>query len=225
MNRVIYAIDVGSTLSNRKREVAFAWAQIYAHKPHDVVADKDINKLADAIRADLQSGLSISLGFEAPLFIPIPSNAGNLSRARCGEKDRPWSAQAGLAVATLAVHQVAWLLKDLSDLKRMCLLSTEPEDWPPKDNRQILYCWEAFVSGAAHSEEHLRDAATAAKYFLVHENTLLSANAVSANDSLSLFHSAAIWAGWLDDVRSLTKQLLVLRPTEPYNGTIAGEIA
>jgi hypothetical protein len=220
LKRAIYAIDIGSTRSNRKRGIAFAWAQVYADKPDNVVAQQNIERLAAAIRSDLQSGFSVSLGFEAPLFIPVPSDAADLSRRRCGERNRSWSAPPGLAVATLAVHQVAWLLKNLADLKRKNLLSTNPEDWPPKDNSQILYCWEAFVSGEGHSEDHLRDAATAAKYFLDHETSLLSVNAVSANVALSLFHAAGIWAGWLDEVQSLNKQLLVLRPPKPYLGAI-----
>lgn len=224
MKRVIYAIDIGSTRSHRTRGVSFAWARIYADKPDDVVVCQYIERLTTAIRSDIQTGFSVSLGFEAPLFIPVPSAATDLSRARCGEGNRSWSAPAGLAVASLAVHQVAWLLKNLADLKRADLLSTNIDDWPPKNDRQILYCWEAFVSGKAHSKDHLRDAATAAKYFLDHENVLLSMNAVSADSSLSLFHAAAIWAGWLDDVQSLSTKLLVLRPSEPYREAIMGNM-
>jgi hypothetical protein len=66
----------------------------------------------------------------------------------------------------------------------------------------------------------MRDAAIAATYFLANENNLQGMNAVTASNPLSLFHTAAIWAGWITEVNQLNNQLLVLRPEAPYFGDI-----
>ena len=214
MNRAIYAVDIGSTLSG-----AFAWARVYSNAPNQVSTSHCITHLAKSLRSDLTKGLSVSLGFEAPLFLPVPLHSQDLSRARDNEGNRSWSAPAGLSVATLAIHQISWLFRNLSDLRRDRLLTTHIADWPPEQDQQF-FCWEAFVSGPAHADDHMRDAATAATYFLANENNLQGMNAVTANNPLSLFHTAAIWAGWITEVNQLNNQLLVLRPEAPYFGDI-----
>jgi len=220
MRRAIYAVDVGSTIPSRTGNIAFAWAKLYTDASDQVFADHNIELLASSLRFDLSNGISVSLGFEAPLFIPVPTTAMNLSKARCNEGNRSWSAPAGLAVATLAIHQVAWLLDNLIDLRRDGLLTTNFGDWPPDHDRQIFFCWEAFVSGAAHSDDHRFDAATAVTNFLAHEEDLQHVNVVHASRPLSLFHTAAIWSGWIDDTKQINNHLLVLRPPAAYRGAI-----
>jgi hypothetical protein len=220
VTRSIYAVDIGSTRTSRTRGIAFAWAKVCSDAPEQVFADRHIELLAASLRSDLTRGRSVSLGFEAPMFLPVPANARDLSRARRNEGNRSWSAPAGLAVSTLAIHQVAWLLDNLSDLRRDGLLTTHIPDWPPQQDRQRFFCWEAFVSGDAHSDDHLFDAATAATYFLAHEDDLPRVNAVTASRPLSLFHASAIWAGWIADTKELSNQMLVLRPADAYRGAI-----
>jgi hypothetical protein len=53
----------------------------------------------------------------------------------------------------------------------------DPEAWPPHRGGAILFCWEAFVSGAAHGETHLDDATTAVIEFLAMELDLAAATA------------------------------------------------
>jgi hypothetical protein len=171
---MIYAIDVGSTLAGGNG-AAFAWAKVPAAGGQLVVGTDPVG-LADSVASDLRSGASVALGLEAPLFIPVPHDAKRLSRGRENEGNRSWAAPAGGYVTTLALHQTAWLLRRLhAACSEACDLTVDPARWSqPEQERPVLFCWEAFVSGPAHSS-HTRDAATAAMYFQAHQTNLVSA--------------------------------------------------
>lgn len=225
--RVIYACDVGTTRPARKGRqnrilgAAFAWARLIPEDPTVVRVSQDIERLVIEVGNDMQAGKSVALGFEAPLFIPVPNSAENLSRRREGEKDRALSAPAGLAVTALAVHQAAWIL---ATLRRTCkgegAFTTDWKAWPPTIEKQMLFCWEAFVSGKAHSDLHVYDAATAATCFSLNERNLDQANAVTAERPLSLIGTAALWSGWTNDLAVLHSPSLVIMPAEPFKGPL-----
>src|SRR5258708_2828604 len=145
--RVIYACDVGTTRPARKGRrnrilgAAFAWAKLSPDEPSVVRVSQDIERLVIDLANDIQAGKSVALGFEAPLFIPVPNSAENLSRRREGEKDRAFSAPAGLAVTALAVHQAAWILAALrGTCKAGCIFTTDWKAWPPPGDQQLLFC-------------------------------------------------------------------------------------
>lgn len=219
--RRIYAVDIGSTL---KRQ-AFAWAATVPG-PSEVIGSTSIQTLVDAISADLQRGLSVALGLEAPLFIPVPEEHGNLSRGRNGERDRSCMAPAGGYVTTLALHQAAWILREIrKTCGSLCRFSLDGLGWPPGEGGPVLFVWEAFVSNAAHAvagqeDPHLRDAATAARFFADHEDEIVTRTQVKAEHPLSLIGAAALWSGWSADLDLLKTPTVVLRPAVPYEGVI-----
>jgi hypothetical protein len=221
-NRSIYAVDIGSTLTDRNGNQAFAWASVGKTPLEEGVrCSSDINILAKEINHDLLEGYSVALGFEAPLFIPVPTDSERLSRGRDGDGDRSWSAQAGASVATLGLHQSAWLLrylaKSCSGLTRLLL---DYRLWLSRDGAPVLLLWEAFVSGEARDEDHKRDAASAATYFLAHEANLSSKAACRADNPISLIGSAALWAGWSRDLNLLHAEVLVLKPPQRFEGKL-----
>lgn len=225
--RVIYACDIGSTRQpraerrNRIRGVAFAWAKVSPSEPSKVGVSQDIEKLAQSVGDDLLAGKNVALGFEAPLFFPVPRAASDLSRGRSGDGNRSFAAPAGLAVAALAIHQVAWLLSQLHErCYQSCDFSVDIARWPPTGDRPLLFCWEAFVSGPAHSDIHVYDAATAAIEFLANESQLATANAVTAERPLSLIGAVALWSRWVAETDSLHAPVLVIKPRVPYRGTV-----
>lgn len=186
-------------------------------------ASPDIDGLISSIVRDAKSGASISLGFEAPLFIPIPDSSSELNTGRTGDTNRSVFAPVGAAVATIGIHESAWILKRLrTSLPKEFTLSM---DWhtPWRSQPHKLFVWEAFISSTAHSDTHERDAVTAVQYFLENDSSLDSVNAVTCNSPLSLIATAALWSGWLSDVGSLHSTCLVLRPQEPYGGPIKSE--
>lgn len=171
-------------------------------------------ELATAIAADLRRGRSVALGFEAPLTIPVPEDHRRLSFGRSNEGNRSFAAPPGLAVTTLCLHQSAWLLaelrRQLDPAASAVTYSYDASEWPPAE--QTLFCWEAFVSGDAHSADHVADARTAAHAFLEHENDLAAATAVHAERPLSVIGAAALWSGWVTDPEVLRADVIVIRP-------------
>ena len=206
---MIYAIDVGSTIPGRNG-IAFAWSGV-DDDACEVCTGSCPEKLATEIATRIIAGESVALGIEAPLFIPVPDDKANLSKGRVNERDRSWAAPAGGYVTALAVHQCAWLLRELyGKCAQHCRLSADPKAWyGRKLGRPVIFCWEAFVSGPAHSG-HAEDARTAAMYFHAHQLNL--ASAVTAENPLSLFGAAVLWSGWSEDSGWLKQAMVVLRP-------------
>lgn len=214
---MIYAVDVGSTLNGRNG-IAFAWAKVPRVGGQPMVS-VDPEALTDSIASDLRVGEPVAIGLEAPLYLPVPTDVTRLSRGRQNERDRSCFAPAGGYVATLALHQTAWLLRRLrSSCEELCDLTVEISQWPPiGDQRPVLFFWEAFVSGPAHMN-HTRDAATAAMYFQASQMSL--ATEITAEDPISLFGSAVLWSGWSTDLGWLHRSLLTLRPRTPWEGDL-----
>ena len=213
MNPIVYACDIGSVKSG-----SFAWArnENLADPPS---ASNDIDALIASISADTVKGVPISLGFEAPLFLPVPDDSKSLNTSRRGESNRSMFAPVGAAVTTIAIHETAWILRQLRSVlpSQTDLTFDWKSDWQRKHQ---LFVWEAFVSSNAHSDEHERDAATAVQYFLANKADLDSVNAVTCENPFSLIAASSLWFGWLTDLQLLHVPCLVLRPTEPYAGRI-----
>jgi hypothetical protein len=217
VNRVAYACDVGSTRSDGKRgaQSGFGWAR--AERADDVEGGRSITRLVAAVAHDLSLGRSVALGFEAPLFIPVPLDAANLCRGRAGEGSRSFAAPAGLAVTALGLHQAAWVLAALRETPHRPRFAYRSSEWP--SDTPTLFCWEAFVSGPAHSDDHVRDAATAVVAFLAAESDLAAATTVHAERPLSLIGAAALWSGWVTDSDVLHAATAVIRPSTAFAGT------
>ncbi len=198
----------------------FAGAQINPGTPDDVRGASDIEALAEAVAADLDAGRNVALGFEAPQFIPVPTEASDLCRGRRNEGSRSFAAPAGLAVAGLGIHQAAWVLRRVAEHCRSVRFGVNPSMWPPCSGDSLLFCWEAFVSGDAHSDSHIRDAATAAIGFLHNERNLAAATTVTTEHPLSLIAAAALWSGLTIDVGLLHDATAVIRPAAAYMGEI-----
>jgi hypothetical protein len=224
IKRVIYACDIGSTLYQKKRGgPAFGWARLNSNEgTKSIRGSSDIQQLIEQLQLDIEAGYSVSLGFESPLFIPIPDNPEELSKKRAGDGDRSWSAPAGAAVTTLGIHQSAWILNRLHESSSCkCEFTLDWKRWPPKSYQHILFCWEAFVSGKAHSAHDMRDAATAVVFFFDNERNLQLENAVKAEKPISLIGAVALWSGWTSDLTYLhNSTTLVLKPSSVFEGEI-----
>jgi hypothetical protein len=220
-NRNIYAVDIGSTQNGRSGEPAFAWASV-GKSPVEkgVFCSSNIERLTLEIERDLFAGCSVALGLESPLFIPVPEDPTGLSCGREGDGNRSWAASAGLAVATLGIHQAAWILRRLArQLSGTVKFTLDYHLWPPRDGTTILLLWEAFVSGVAH-REHTRDAASAATYFLTNESNLGAVAIGRAETPISLIGAVALWSGWSQDLELLHAGALVLRPPVCFEGEL-----
>ena len=215
MKRAIYACDVGSVSAGN-----FAWARVVPGQGHPS-ASVDIDDLVKNLLQDIKNDMSIALGLEAPLFMPIPMDSGALNSGRQGEGNRSMFAPPGAAVATLAIQQAAWILRAIHDGEsNLPMYTLDWRRWPSPEGVKHFLIWEAFVSGSARGTSHAQDAATAAMFFREHENDLAEVNAVKADEPLCMVHAAAIWAGWTDDNNGLRQSCLVLKPEQPYKDRV-----
>ena len=77
------------------------------------------------------------------------------------------------------------------------------------------------MSGISHSNEHIVDAATAAVAFMENQGNLATVNAIDVPRSLSTIAAAALWSGWIDDVRELHARVLTIKRKGMYAGEVA----
>ena len=83
----------------------------------DVDEADDTEGLTAAVAQALAAGdmNNVSLGFECPLFVPLPDDPTELTKARHGEGFRPWSAGAGCGALATGVTQTVWILSKLKE--------------------------------------------------------------------------------------------------------------
>lgn len=209
----IYCADIGSVPNGR-----FGWARSHAD---DAGIERhrggsEIVELVDAIAEDLIGGGSVALGFESPLFVPVPTQPLRLGKARSGDGNRSWSAGAGAAAMATGLVEVAWIL---SELRCRCPRSKAHLDWTTFAGAgRGLFLWEAFVSAGAKATTHVDDATIAVGTFRDALPDPSAANAVRAERPLSLLGAALIWSGWIDDLDLLHRPCLVIK-TAPPDGT------
>jgi len=182
---LVVCADIGSVSKGN-----FAW---WSNAPNEGTSPLS---LSATVASALLSGQSVALGFECPLFVPIPEREIDLGKSRIGEGNRAWSAGAGAGSLATGLVQVAWVLQRIRAsvpatisgcLSWSNFLKSQPS----------LLIWEAFVSGLAKGTTHLADARRAVSAF---EKTLpnpLAANAISvAGAAYSLAGAALLRTGW-----------------------------
>jgi hypothetical protein len=194
---------------------AFGWsrgtidkATIESHRGGTEILD-----LVDAVAEDLVAGRGVALGFECPLFVPVPEKPLHLGMARRGEGNRSWSASAGAGALATGLVEVAWML---SEMRSRCPESRQHLDWGQfADAGSGLFLWEAFVSAGAKAATHVDDAIIAVSAFRDALPDPTHANAISTDRPLSLLGAAMIWSGWTDDVTVLHMPCLVIKAAPP----------
>jgi hypothetical protein len=206
MGLVVYCADIGSVPRGR-----FGWAR--GEHREDIEeqpsSGTDISDLADSLAADVAADRPVALGFECPLFVPVPDLPNRLGAQCAGEGTRTWSAGAGAGAMATGIVEVAWLLREL----RGRVLSTSTYlDWAEFTAAgQGLFLWEAFVSNRAKDATHVQDATDAVDAFQEALPDVMGANAVTADAPLSLLGAAMLWSGWSENIDLLHKPCLVIK--------------
>jgi hypothetical protein len=167
--------------------------------------------LATHVATLLNGEHSVALGFECPLFVPLVEDELELTRARPGEEQRPWSAGAGCGVLATGLVQAIWTLAEIR--KRLSRRAPATLDWPFFRNRQArLFLWEAFVTGTAKLPTHEADAEVGAKAFMQALPDPTTKNAVVCKSAVhSLIGAALLRSGWSSDLSLLEKPCVVIR--------------
>ena len=92
-NDHICCVDIGSITGGN-----FGWAGVSIDSSGNQIScdeSEDIWKLVDETAERLNNGAKVALGFECPLWVPVRDDPKELTSARAGDGNRPWSAQAG----------------------------------------------------------------------------------------------------------------------------------
>lgn len=204
---VVYGVDVGAVHSGH-----FGFSRIGLGRSSE---GSDPDRLVDELVSDLEGGGRVSLGFECPLSIPIPSSALLLGRSRQGESNRPWSAGAGCAVLALGLQQLTWVLAAVRT--RLNHNPTPTFRWPAViSGPATMHLWEAFVSGPGRStvQAHIDDARAAAEE-LTWRAVQLSLGQDLVSDinghGLNLAAAAVLWSGLDTNPAALTEPITVIR--------------
>lgn len=211
MHPVIYAADIGSVTAGN-----FGWARLDVQRDsvrveHD--GGTEIADLVEAVAHDLASRRGVALGFECPLFVPVPTDAFQLGKARPGEGNRPWSGGPGTGALATGLVETAWIL---DAIRRRCPAVFAYLDWDKFAAAGVgLFLWEAFVTGAAKASTHTDDALIAASTFRDALPSPAAANAVTAERPMSLLGAAMLWSGWATDVQTLHTPCLVIKASPP----------
>ena len=152
------------------------------------------------IANDLNSGSRVALGFECPLFVPLPEDPAGLTSARPGEGDRAWSAGAGAGSLATGLTETVWILDQVK--RRTDDSPAVFVDWARfRAATSGLFVWEAFVTKAAQAGTHHGDAELAAFSFRGYLHELERHNAVRCEGSVrSLFGAALLQAGWVKEL-------------------------
>lgn len=201
---IVYCADVGSIPKGN-----FGWAR--SEQSGDLElhhGSTEIAELVEAVAADLRAGTPVALGFECPLFVPVPEEAMLLGTRRNGEPIA-FSASAGAGALVTGLVQVAWALREIR--QRVGAVDVFQEWAAFTAASHGLFLWEALVSGAAKAESHVDDAAAAVACFRAALPDPSGRNGVAVEgDVLSLLGAALLWAGWPVAPTQLRAKCLVL---------------
>lgn len=180
------------------------------------VSSTDPLALAKAVATGIANNEIVALGYESPLFVPLPGESDQLGKARDGEVEKaigskPFNAGAGASVFATGIQSLAWVLKEVKKLSPCAVGSTRWKDFQNK--KCSLFLWEAFVTGSekAYPPSHAGDAALAIKGFRKSLH-LPNPTRIRCERAFSLGAAALIQAGLTDDLNLLNEPCVVVRP-------------
>ena len=155
----------------------------------------------------------MALGFECPLFIPLPKDPLLLTSARNGEFAHPWSAGAGCAALATGLPECAWIFERLH---RFVRVEVKPSvTWQDfVERRANLFVWEAFVTGVAKRSSHKKDAKVAAMTFINKYPAIAEADAVEKDNDkpyYSLVGAALLRSHLTQDLAILHQKCIVIK--------------
>jgi hypothetical protein len=196
----VMCADIGSIPRER-----FAWARRLPAQASEGEHDPtSIEAMASAIIACLQAGTPVAVGFEAPLFLPVPETPDALGKARPTDAGAPsWSSQTGACVMATGIVQAAWVLRRIFEQVPEAPVSLTWESFAAEGSGLLI--WEAFVSSTAKGQDHQDDARIGVEAFCLNLPAPGDPELASVPRPLSLAAMICIWAGWpvaAEDLRS-----------------------
>jgi len=205
---VVYCVDPGSVAGEN-----FGRARQSLDRYGDTVTGADIHSLVFRVADDLKKGRSIALGFECVLFIPLRDTPASLTRARTGERNRPWSAGAGATLLPTGLAQVAFILRSLRSRfsGSSFVACTKFSDFDRSDGRCRLLLWEAFVSDKSKGTSHQADAAIGVSALIDHYPDICVPSNCAGARVFSLIGAVILRTGWNTNLDLLSDACVFVR--------------
>lgn len=205
---VVFVADAGSAAKGN-----FHW--VSSHSIDE--ASENVEQLAKDIVSQLEAGRKVALGYESPLFVPLPATDDKLGKSRDGEctpetGNRPFNAGAGASLFATGIQSVVWVLTRIKYLRPVTTATTSVVEF--RSGGHELLVWEAFVSGSekAKPPSHVGDARLAVMAFNAALQSERPSSAMRDSSVFSLAGAAILRAGLSDDLTLLGQPCLVLRP-------------
>ena len=149
----VFVLDAGALIALERGDrylwTTLGWASYPAATDRD---QSSIRELAGFVVQTLNVGGRVALGFECPLWVPIPDEPSQLGSKRDDERDRAWSAGGGAYSLTTGLAQVAWILGQIRHEVPHVEAFLDSEDFQRASSG--LFLWEAFVTGVAKAGSH-----------------------------------------------------------------------
>lgn len=206
----VFCADVGSIARGN-----LAWARRHpAGADEEVHEAASIDHLARAVLYQLERGRPVALGFEMPLFIPVPEASSDLGKARpCDVPSRAWSSGPGSSVLATGLPQVGWVLAFLREHGPEVPVAFRWDRFAEAQSGLLL--WEAFVTKDAKGKTHEEDAKIGVNAFCGQLPSPGDANAEETLRPLSLAAACAGWAGWPVTPEDLQSACVLVRALPP----------
>ena len=214
----ICCADIGSIKKGN-----FGWAVVHGDRQR---GGKEIGGLVDDIVGSLAAGIKVALGFECPLWVPVPDEPSGLTAGRAVDGNKPWSAGAGASALAAGLTETAWILRETR--RGLEERGVPPPatylDWEEFTRADAgIFLWEAFVTGKAKGkgegaaeDQHVADALTACKAFAASLPNSAAESPCEPSDAVrSLIGSAVLWSGWSEDLDVLHGRCVVVKPAGP----------
>jgi len=202
----VFCADVGSIPNDH-----FAWARRHPDETDEEVhVPSSIESLTASVLFHLEREQPVALGFEMPMFLPVPKAPTSLGKARPTDKGSPaWSSLTGASVMATGIVQAAWALKAIYKRAPEVPVFTRWEPFAAK--RSGLLIWEAFVTRDAKGDTHEEDAIIGVKAFCDQLPNPGDSEAKAIEQPLSLPVALCIWAGWSIPATELRRAGVVVR--------------
>lgn len=207
-DHIVWAADIGSITRNR-----FGWCRAVSGGHEDERDGSSIEDFACGVARDLDNSKPVALGFECPLFVPVREEPIKLLCARCGEGNRPFSANAGCTSLTAGLVEYTWIFEKVRCLVKKSLIRPT-FDWKRFCSKEAnLLIWEAFVTRQGQRDNDntdIEDARVAVRAFLEACDAGEPTSTVTAENPFSLVGASLLRAGLSDDPSLLCQQCIVI---------------
>jgi len=205
----VCVVDIGSPkLGN------IGWCFIEAETNQHHIG-QHLDKLVPLISNGLRTN-GLTLGLEAPLFVPLREDLILATKARNGEGRRPWSAGAGAQVLSMNLPIMTYLFKRITSAYPNVEAFINEDGFEARLGQMMVF--EALVSGSDKGCSHIDDAQIMAEYCASFSKSKTMPPSILKHEDgvefLNLTAASLLRCGLLKNIQSLNHQSPIYKPSK-----------